>query len=243
MRTFKSLISAVLLVFSLSACGSTKTTTYTLNPAKTKVMVHSYWCEDVMNDDFVLLEEYVAQPPALCQFSTLELSADTQSARVHAIYREPAPVTARPDASTEIDIPEGTETEILINVTLNMPQTFTKGDAETITLSVDGSRLYDKRNRKVRTGISTELIVRPMTVNEKLYQTAFTDPMSTMESEFDALADPWQLLPPTELVTTFTGDMTLTIPDSVNSKTVCLMGRLALSHFQFIIFMYYEGQP
>ncbi len=243
MRTFKSLISAVLLVFSLSACSpKTVYTTYTLNPAKTMVLVKSYWCEDTMNSDFETVSAYLAQPPVLCEFSTLELSADEQSAWIHTIYREPAPVTAKPDASPEVDIPEGTQTELTANATLDMPQTFTKGEASTVTLSVSGSRLYDRTQRRITTGFFTELVFRPMTVNEKVYQTSFTDPITTMDTEFDALADPWQLQPETEQITSFSGDMSLTIPESVNSKTICLMGRLMLSHFEYIIFIYYEGQ-
>lgn len=242
MRTFKGMIIAVLLVFTMTACTSKTYTTYTLNPGKTKVLVKSYLCEDVMNDSFKSVADYLAQPPTKCAFSTLTLSADTESASIHAIYKEPTSFTINPNGS-EVTIAEGSETELSANVTLDVPQTYTKGKAETITLTLNGSKLVDRKVRKINSGIYGELIVRPMTVLEKEYQTSFTDPFTTLDAEFDASADPWQLKPATESITNFTGAMNLTIPDSVNTKTVCLMGRLTIAHFEYIIFMYYEGQP
>ena len=83
-----------------------------------------------------------------------------------------------------------------------------------------------------------------MTVVEKTYQSGFSDPWSTVDTEFDASANPWQLKPlDVETVTSFSGDMTLTIPKSINPKTICLVGRLVMSHFEYILFFYYEGKP
>lgn len=240
MRTIKGIIIAVCLVFTLTACSSKPTTTYTLNAGKTRVLVKSYLCEDVMNDRFKPVADYLAQPPTQCAFSTLTLSANTESASIHAIYKEPTSFAINPSGS-ELTIAEGSETELSANVTLDVPQSYTKGEAGTITLTLNGSRLYDRKDRKISTGIYTELIVRPMTVIEKAYQTNFTDPFAILDTEFDALADPWQLKPATESITSFTGTMKLTIPDSVNTKTICLMGRLTIAHFEYIIFMFYEG--
>lgn len=242
MRTIKGMIIAVLLVFSLTACSSKSYTTYTLNAGKTRVLVKSYLCEDVMNDRFKPVADYLAQPPTKCAFSTLTLSANTESASIHAIYKEPTSLSINPNG-TELTIAEGSETELNANVTLDVPQSYTKGEAGTITLTLNGNRLYDRKVRKINTGIYTELIVRPMTVIEKEYQTSFTDPFAILDTEFDALADPWQLKPATESITSFNGTMKLTIPDSVKTKTICLMGRLTIAHFEYIIFMYYEGQP
>lgn len=242
MRTIKGMIIAVLLVFTMTACSSKSYTTYALNSGKTKVLVKSYLCEDVMNDSFKSVADYLAQPPTKCAFSTLTLSADTESASIHAIYKEPTSFTVNPNG-TELTIAEGSETELTANVTLDVPQSFSKGKAETITLTLNGNKLYDRKVRKISSGIYGELIVRPMTVLEEEYQTGFTDPFATLDTEFDALADPWQLKPETESITSFTGEMKLTIPNSVNTKTLCLMGRLTITHFEYIIFMYYEGQP
>jgi uncharacterized protein YcfL len=245
MRTLKTLITAVLLVFSLNACSSTKTyRTYTLNPSKTMVLVKSFLCEDVMNDDYVLLEDYVAQPPVLCDFTTLELSADSDSAQVHVVYHEPHWFDLDLGDGTEVQILEDSVSELTVNANLDMPQSFTKGEAETLTLTVNGSRIYDKGNRNLSTGVYADLVFRPMTVIENVYKSTYSDPFTSVDKDFDALADPWDLKPENdEPFSTFTGQMSLTIPDTVNSQTVCLIERLALSHFQFIIFLYYEGQP
>lgn len=245
MRTIKALLSVVLLVFSLAACSSTTTyMTYTLNPTKTFALVKSYLCEDAMNDDFVTVANYLAQTPTKCQFSTLELSASAQSASIHAIYAEPNFFTFKPDGVTDVDIPSGSITELIVDATLSMPTSFKKGEAGSLLLSVTGSQLYDKINRKIASGIYTELIIRPMTVIEKHYQVSFTDPWTTVDTEFDASANPWQLKPiDAETITSFQGDMLLTIPESVNTKTICLVGRLVMAHFEYILFMYYEGKP
>ena len=245
MRTIKALLSAVLLVFSLSACSSkTVYKTYTLNPAKTFVLVKSYRCEDVMNDDFDTPADYVNQPPVTCQFSTLELSADASSASIHAIYKEPNAFIITTDTSTSVSVDEDSISELVANASLDLPQQLTKAEAATLTLTVTGQITYDKSHQKATNGIYAGLIIRPMTVNEKAYTTAFTDPWTTVDTEFDLSADPWQIEPSDGDVTrSLSADMVITVPESVNTKTVVLIHRLQLAHFEYIIFIYYDGQP
>ena len=156
MRTLKGLLIVVLLVFSMAACSAQTTyTTYTLNPTKTFALVKSYWCEDIMNDNFISVASYLAEPPAKCQFSTLELSATSQTASIHAIYKEPSFFTLKPDGVNEVDISSGSITELTANANLLMPSSLIKGEAGTVNLTVTGSRIFDKSNRSIATGIST----------------------------------------------------------------------------------------
>jgi hypothetical protein len=245
MRTLKTLLSAVLLVFSCAACSSKPTyTTYRLNPAKTFVLVKSYWCEDVMNDAFDPLSTYLTNPPTSCQFSVLDLSASATGATVHAVYKEPFSFTVTPDLAESFDVATGSVTELSANAGLTLPQSITKDEPAALSLNVSGEIIYSKAGKKVSNGIYTGLVIRTMTVIEKAYQTAFTEPWSTVESEFDALPDPWMIEPQeSNYVRFLNDDMTFTIPKSVNSSTVALILRLTLSHFEYFIFTYYEGQP
>jgi hypothetical protein len=245
MRTIKALLSTVLLVFSLSACGSkTVYKTYTLNPTKTFVLVKSYWCEDVMNDAFDALSTYLADPPTTCQFSVLDLSASATGATIHAIYKEPSSFTVTPDVAAAFDVATGSVSELSANASIALPQSITKAEPATLSLNVTGDITYNKTGKRATNGIYVGFVIRSMTVIEKVYQTAFTEPWSTVEEEFDVLADPWMIEPQgASYVRSLSDDMTFTIPDSVNSPTVAIILRLSLSHFEYIIFTYYEGQP
>ena len=244
MRPIKILFSLLLVALSLEACGSSaKISTYTLNPTKTFVLVKSYRCEDAMSDSFKPLADYLNQPPVLCDFSTLDHDVALPEINLHAVYKEPSYFTVDTSSVEDVEIFPGSVTELQISSTLTLPSSLTKGQSASLNLNTTGSVMYDKTGRKISNGIGVGMVIRPMTVVQSAYDKAFDDPWTTVDSEFDAQADPWELRPQDDdFVTSFTGDMTLTIPESVNSKTIALVVRLSTSHFEYLIFVYYEGK-
>lgn len=244
MRTLKVLIILMLVSMSLEACGSSKkVSVYTLNPAKTFVLIKSYRCEDVMNDSFVPLEDYLSQPPVLCGFSTLELGVTLPEIDLHAVYKEPAYFTIKDSADEDVEIFADSITELQIKSTLTMPSTLTKGQAAPIKLNATGSAIYDKTGRKISYGIGLAMVIRPMTVVQSAFESAFENPWDTVDAEFDAQANPWEIRPQgSDFINNLDANMTLTVPESVNSKTIALIVRLTQSHFEYLIFVYYEAK-
>lgn len=244
MRTLKIIAVMILVISGLTACASNKPTNYTkyvLNATKTVVLVKSYKCEDVMNDSFDFVSDYLAQPPVLCKFSTLELDADSDSFRVHAVYEEPNYFTLTP-SDTEIEVFSGSVTELSVTGNLGLPSTLEVDKAGTITFDASGSVLYDKGGRKISTGTYVSLNLRPMMVVDSVYKAGFTDPSTSVDNQFDAKQTPDGLAPDADYVTSYSGSMTVTIPQSVSTRNVCFILWVSAAHFSYVLYVYYEGQ-
>lgn len=245
MRTLRLLATLVLAISGLTACASsnkpTSYTKYVLNASKTVVLVKSYKCEDVMNDSFDFVSDYLAQPPVLCKFSTLDLNADTNSFSVHAVYQEPNYFSITP-SDTEIEIFPDSVTELSVTGNLGLPQTLEVDKAGTITFDATGSVLYDKGGRKITTGMYVSLNLRPMMVVDSVYKAGFTDPSTSVDNQFEAKQTPDGLAPAEDYVASYSGSMTVTIPKSVSTRNVCFILWISASHFSYVMYVYYVGQ-